>query len=372
MANRSINGKKTVIDSGLLDLPKHRLDNIYRTNLQGNYMSGKWEQFVRNADRRPYLMYDAINDSRVRPAHLALDRIIRRIDDPFWKTHSAPNGFRCRCSLIALTEKEAQSRSRGGNGLNKQPIVDLGNERMTQANPDPGWEYNPSDRMQGVESAIAKKSGKVDNKLMDAIKSKLDDQKSIESAMKASINYVLENGRPLESQKIEFCSIFNKTGSVFLQKKGVKSEVSFTEDEVGTIKSCNGAYLVHNHPSSSSLSEEDFIFSHTARLSVIVAAGHNGIIYSGKIIDKKAFDKFYLLIENDVKRYFYSLIRSDDISIHTAETLHYHTINTIMDYSGIVEYSALNAEPLIFPGKIASWVNDIAHDYINQISRLKR
>ena len=78
-----------------LNLPQHRLDNIWRTNLQGNYMRGKWEQLIDNRDNRPYLQYDAVNDHRVRPSHLAMDGVIRRWDDPFWKTHSPPNGYRC-------------------------------------------------------------------------------------------------------------------------------------------------------------------------------------------------------------------------------------------------------------------------------------
>jgi hypothetical protein len=52
-------------------------------------------------------MYSAINDSRVRPAHLALNRIVLPIDHPFWLTHYPPTGFRCRCTCVALTEKQA-------------------------------------------------------------------------------------------------------------------------------------------------------------------------------------------------------------------------------------------------------------------------
>ncbi len=52
-------------------------------------------------------MYSAINDSRVRPAQLALNRIVLPIDHPFWLTHYPPTGFRCRCTCVALTEKQA-------------------------------------------------------------------------------------------------------------------------------------------------------------------------------------------------------------------------------------------------------------------------
>lgn len=134
-----------------LNLPKHRLDNIWRTNLQGNYMRGKWEQFVENAESRQYLQYDAINDTRVRPSHLAMDGVIRRWDDPFWKTHSPPNGYRCRCSLFSLTEAQARARTgvdkKGrGTGLNKEPV----NLDGSLAVPDKGWDYHPYEDQVGV------------------------------------------------------------------------------------------------------------------------------------------------------------------------------------------------------------------------------
>ena len=98
--------QKLIAESEII-LPKHYLDNVFRTNIQNAYGHGRWQQQQRNKAKRPYLMYSAINDSRVRPAHLALNRIVLPIDHPFWLTHYPPVGFRCRCSCTALTEKEA-------------------------------------------------------------------------------------------------------------------------------------------------------------------------------------------------------------------------------------------------------------------------
>lgn len=98
--------QKLVAESEIV-LPKHYLDNVFRTNIQSAYGHGRWQQQQRNKDKRQYLMYSAINDSRVRPAHLALNRIVLPIDHPFWLTHYPPVGYRCRCSCIALTEKQA-------------------------------------------------------------------------------------------------------------------------------------------------------------------------------------------------------------------------------------------------------------------------
>lgn len=128
-----------------LNLPKHRIETIWRTNLQGNYMRGRWEQFTRNTELRPYLLYDAINDSRTRPSHLAHDGVIRPVHDPFWKAgHTPPLGYNCRCSLISLSEAQARARSGfnangEGLGLNKVPT----NEDGRPAQPDPGWAYHP-------------------------------------------------------------------------------------------------------------------------------------------------------------------------------------------------------------------------------------
>ena len=146
--------EQAVIDLGL---PKHRLDNIYRTNLQASYMAGKWEQFNNPMSGMRYLMYDAINDSRVRPAHLALDGIIRAKSDPFWGSHSPPCGLRCRCSLIQLSDKQATARSVNGKGLNQQPVMKLKDGSIVPANPDNGWSYDKTNRMAGIEKAIAEK-----------------------------------------------------------------------------------------------------------------------------------------------------------------------------------------------------------------------
>lgn len=103
----TFNDFQKLISESEIILPKHYLDNVFRTNIQNAYGHGRWQQQQRNKAKRPYLMYSAINDSRVRPAHLALNRIVLPIDHPFWLTHYPPLGFRCRCTVIALTEKEA-------------------------------------------------------------------------------------------------------------------------------------------------------------------------------------------------------------------------------------------------------------------------
>lgn len=84
------------------DLPA-RLSLIFTQNVQSAYMYGRYTAMLANADERPWWMYVALLDSRTRPHHRALHRKVFRYDDPFWKTHYPPNGFRCRCRTRALS-----------------------------------------------------------------------------------------------------------------------------------------------------------------------------------------------------------------------------------------------------------------------------
>lgn len=123
--------QKAVKESGI-ELSPHHLDNIFRTNIQNAYAHGIWTQQQKNKVNRPYLKYSSLTDSRVRPSHLALNNIIRHIDDSFWDTHYPPNGFQCRCGVDALTEAQAK----------KQGITI--NDDLPDIQPDNGWAVSPA------------------------------------------------------------------------------------------------------------------------------------------------------------------------------------------------------------------------------------
>lgn len=123
--------KDLVLKDGI-DLPDYYLKNVFRTNIQSAYGHGRYIQHQRNKKNRPYLQYSAINDSRVRPTHLALDGVIRHIDDPFWLTHTPSLGFMCRCSTISITSKQAEKR---GITTDKD---------LPDVKADKGWSFSPA------------------------------------------------------------------------------------------------------------------------------------------------------------------------------------------------------------------------------------
>ncbi|MDO9255421.1 MAG: phage minor head protein [Bacteroidales bacterium] len=71
----------------------------YNLAVNGSSMASRWTQFQGNKEAMPYLIYQTVGDARVRDSHKALDRVQRKIDDDFWKTHYPPNGWNCRCTV---------------------------------------------------------------------------------------------------------------------------------------------------------------------------------------------------------------------------------------------------------------------------------
>lgn len=90
----------------------HRLETIFRTNVQKAYNRGRWKQQHDPVVQvlRPYYMYDALLDSRTSDVCNELNGTVLPIEDPFWSSHLPPVHHRCRSSLRNLTEKQAKRR----------------------------------------------------------------------------------------------------------------------------------------------------------------------------------------------------------------------------------------------------------------------
>lgn len=163
-------GKKEVLDIDTGEITQaqlgsvRRLRTIFQTNVQTAYMAGRYKRYVRNAKDRPYWRYVAVMDGRTRPAHAALNGKVYRWDDPVWKVIWPPNGWGCRCRIMALNQAEFDELdvpledgmdaivetevpiNRDGDRVTVQGV------RYTDANgkpkifrPDPGWDYNPGE-----------------------------------------------------------------------------------------------------------------------------------------------------------------------------------------------------------------------------------
>lgn len=150
-------GKTTVVDPETGEARPvqlgsiRRLQTIFDVNMRVSFAQGRWEQQKELADEFPYLRYEGVLDSRIRPLHRSWHGVILPLVHPWWKTHYPPNGWRCRCDAVAVSDDDLE---RNGWTLSEEP--DDG-APVTWINPatgevlevpagiDPGWAYNPGD-----------------------------------------------------------------------------------------------------------------------------------------------------------------------------------------------------------------------------------
>lgn len=95
---------------GYEGITPYQAENIFRTNIQTAYNVGHYKQMTdpEVMKLRPYWQYDAVNDSRTRPSHLAMDGRVFPADSPVWDTWFPPNGFKCRCTVRSLSRRQVE------------------------------------------------------------------------------------------------------------------------------------------------------------------------------------------------------------------------------------------------------------------------
>lgn len=177
-------GTKEVLDASTGELTRaqlgsnRRLRTIFQTNVQTAYMAGRYKRYLDNVADRPYWRYVGILDGRIRPAHLALHNKVWRWDDPVWAVIWPPNGWGCRCRVVAMTEAEFRASGLplqdGSNmvGTMRVPVnragdqVDVKVVRFTDDagkpqvfRPDPGWDYNPGQAWSRFDSGTGAREG---------------------------------------------------------------------------------------------------------------------------------------------------------------------------------------------------------------------
>jgi len=146
-----------------------RLKLIYDTNARMAYAAGQWQRITRNKSTHPYIRYITKRDEKVRHSHRAWHNLVLPVDHPFWKTHFPPNGWRCRCGVVSMSQKEFDAGlSPTGEKLNTDaPVIEYrdwvnkrtGAVERVPVGIDPGFAYNPGmaaarqANLAGVEAA---------------------------------------------------------------------------------------------------------------------------------------------------------------------------------------------------------------------------
>ncbi|WP_448578920.1 phage head morphogenesis protein [Thermosphaera sp.] len=106
-----------------VEAAERRAETLMRLHGFQAYAAAQWQVMDRHRDAFPFWMYQTFEDSRVRPAHAALDGLVLPADHPFWRDHYPPWDWGCRCQVVPLTEEEAlkAARARPGTGSGWSP-----------------------------------------------------------------------------------------------------------------------------------------------------------------------------------------------------------------------------------------------------------
>lgn len=98
--------------------PAARLETIFRTNVQGAYGAGRFEQISHPAvlRRRPYWRLNVLDDHRTSDICRHLIGVCLPADHPWWIGHIPPLHYNCRTTLDSLTEDEALA-----HGITRRP-----------------------------------------------------------------------------------------------------------------------------------------------------------------------------------------------------------------------------------------------------------
>lgn len=179
-------GEKTIIDTETGDavtttFDPPRLKLIFDVNTRTAYSAGQWERAQRTVATHPYARYVTKGDERVRASHAVWNNLTLLLSDPFWKTHWTPNGWRCRCRIVMISQADYdRGVSPTGEPLNKTAPEDVTREWVNDrtgevmnvpVGVDPGFAYNPGvagERAKQLAKAARAKLASVPAELADA------------------------------------------------------------------------------------------------------------------------------------------------------------------------------------------------------------
>jgi SPP1 gp7 family putative phage head morphogenesis protein len=121
----------------------HRLEIIFRTNVQSAYSAGRYEQMTHPdvLTDRPVWMFDAVFDSRTSPICKECDNVRLPAGHPWWKTHIPPLHFGCRSAVTTMSAEEADE----SGGLSQPPNTNADQGFGAPATSGKDWQPDKKD-----------------------------------------------------------------------------------------------------------------------------------------------------------------------------------------------------------------------------------
>ncbi|GJD93329.1 phage head morphogenesis protein [Methylobacterium iners] len=143
-----------------------RLQTIFSSNMRAARAAGQWERIQRTKEALPYLLYVRTTSLAPRDQHLRWAGTILPADDPWWRTHFPPNGWRCKCAVRQVSRFEREDKLGQPGFSDERPALDekpflnrrTGEIVRVPDGIDPGWAHNPglaAERRRAAADALA-------------------------------------------------------------------------------------------------------------------------------------------------------------------------------------------------------------------------
>ena len=139
-----------------------RLKTIFDTNMRTAFAAGQWQRIQANKKALPYLRYNKSASGHPREGHRRYYGLILPVEHDIWKVIFPPNGYGCKCSVSALTARQAEEEGIGGKP--DVDMVEFTNPRTgkTVLIPDditPSFAHNHGDRQGAMDALFGDKHG---------------------------------------------------------------------------------------------------------------------------------------------------------------------------------------------------------------------
>ena len=178
-----------------------------------------------------------------------------------------------------------------------------------------------------------------------------------------AINYVVDKG--LRTGNEHLVAFDQANGKELIKKTShAVNYVEFSLQEITMLRRGNRSIeLIHNHPSSSSLSFADLKIGGLPGTSVITAAGHDGALFHAKVGSNYAtMVDIEDIIHNAVHDTGWAQIRAGNITTSQAGRLHSHIQNIVLHRLGYINYEAVFKD-----GIVGQMINDIGSNTLEKM-----
>lgn len=99
------------------DAAERRAELLLRSHAYAAYSTMNYRALQEQSDIFTWRKYQTAQDERVRGTHRALDGVIAPASSPFWRDHTPPWDFGCRCDVVGLTDDDVEELRKTGSQI---------------------------------------------------------------------------------------------------------------------------------------------------------------------------------------------------------------------------------------------------------------